>query len=75
MELIRIIYLFIYLVITSLSSITETTNLTQHLPDFRVHNLFTNEIQIIRFIKPLNELFRHVSVHLYRLQEEHNAYS
>jgi len=67
--------LFIYLVLTSSSSITETTNQTQLLTYNSVHNLFTNEIHILKVTKTLNELLQHVSVHFYHFQEEHNAIS
>jgi hypothetical protein len=59
----ELLELFVYLVLTSLSSINETTNVTQHLTDISVYNLFTNEFHILKLIKILNEPLQNVSVH------------
>lgn len=75
MELFRIIYLFIYLVLTNLSSIDETNNLTQHLTYISVHYLFTDGTHILKLMKTLNELLRHVSMRVHHLQGEHKACS
>jgi hypothetical protein len=52
-------------------------NLTHHLTYtyISVHYLFTDGIHILKLMKTLNELLRHVSMRVHHLQGEHNASS